>query len=106
MRNLDAKTVGWIDACVALLFAGLFAWAIHAANAAAEDAVRLYGHNTDSGALVYFGAVIYLAPVAVAFAVSSLSNFLRWRIKRVLHWIAVLGAIAPPVLTTAYAFAH
>ncbi|MEC5388316.1 hypothetical protein VVD49_21465 [Uliginosibacterium sp. H3] len=106
MKHLDAKTVGWIDASVSVLFAGLFAWAIYAANEAAADAVRHYGYNVDSGALVYIGAVIYLAPVACAFALASFSCFLRWRIKRFLHWLAVLGAIAPPLLSTAYVLAH
>ena len=84
-----------IDVAVAVVFATLFVWSIYAANEAAADAVRRYGHNVDSGALQIAAAIVYFAPVAFLFALASLSILRSWRIGRTIHWLAISYAIVP-----------
>jgi hypothetical protein len=90
-----ARLAAWIDAGCSTLFVLLGLWGIHAANEAAADAVRRYGHNVDSGAIVYFAVVVYVAPVAVLLALASCALFLQWSIRWYAHWIAVACAMAP-----------
>ena len=91
----------WIDAAVALLFAFLCAWSIYVANAAAAEAVRLYGRNVDSGAMLYAAAVIYMAPAALGFGLASLSMFLAFRFRWVVQGLAVALAAVPVLFLAA-----
>ena len=92
--TMQRKTL-WFDSAMAVLFALTAAWLIYAANKAAEDAIRRYGHNVDSGALLGFAANVYFLPLAVVFAFAALSLRRGWRIQWVAHWFAVVGAVAP-----------
>ena len=84
-----------IDAAFAVLFATAFAWLFHVSVEAAESATTRYGHNVDSGALEFAFASLYLGPMAVLFASASVAIWRGWRFGRALHWVAVLGAVAP-----------
>jgi uncharacterized membrane protein len=90
-----AKTVAWFDAALATMFALLGIWLIHMADKAAEFAVREYGRNVDSGAVLAMIAIAYCAPLAIAFALASWSLFSNWRIRWFAHWIAVVLAVVP-----------
>ena len=96
-----SRWFAWIDAAVALLFALLFARSIYAANAAAAEAVRLYGRNVDSGALLYAAAVVYMAPAAFGFGLASLSMFLTFRFRWVVHGLPVALAAGPALFLVA-----
>lgn len=85
----------WIDVSSAVLFACLFVWAIYTANEAVADALRRYGHNVDSGALVWAAGILYFAPVAFLFGAAALCIRRRWKIMWVAHWLAVTCAVVP-----------
>jgi hypothetical protein len=90
-----SRKVAWVDIALALLYAGVFAWLLHASHKAAADAVRRYGHNVDSGALEYVAAVLYFAPVALLFASAAVCLCRGWPIRWYAHWVAVAGAVVP-----------
>lgn len=102
---ISARRTAWIDGTVALLYLALFVWAIYTANEAAAEAVRRYGHNVDSGALVFVAAVLYFAPVALLFGLAALCLYRGWRAQWYVHWFAVLCAIGPLFLP-GVAFVH
>jgi hypothetical protein len=101
MSLIRSRSVVWIDTGVAILSAALFFWSIHAANEAAADAVRRYGYNVDSGALVLAVGVIYFAPVALIFGLAALSLWRDWRVQWFMHWFAVACALGPVLLAGA-----
>jgi hypothetical protein len=90
-----ARTAAWIDIALALLYAAVFAWLLHASDEAAADAVRRYGRNVDSGALEFIAAIVYFAPVGVLFTSAAVCLWRGWRIRWYIHWIAVAGAVLP-----------
>ena len=102
MSNM--RIVAWIDAVFSCVFVLLVVLLIYLANQAAADAIRRYGHNVDSGALAYFVAIVYLAPVAVLFAFASCALFLGWVIRWYVHWFAVLCAVAPIIFDISHGF--
>jgi hypothetical protein len=93
-------TKAWIDAAAAAAFVGMFALLLNGSRVAAEEAVRLYGHNVDSGAYEYIAAVLYFAPGAILFVLAAVALFSRWRAARFLHGIA-WGWVALPLVATA-----
>ena len=101
MPLVSSRSAFWFDCIVATLLASLSSWSIYAANEAAADAVRMYGYNVDSGALVYALGVFYFAPVAVIFGIAALSFSQDWRIKWYVHWLAVVCAIGPILFAVA-----
>jgi hypothetical protein len=92
-----SKRVAWIDALASAFFSLLFFAMLHIARLAAEEAVRLYGRNVDSGALESAVAVLYCAPAAIAFTVASIAVFRGWRFHKVLHGLAWAWAALPLV---------
>lgn len=93
--RISSRHLVWVDGAVSLVYAALFVWAIYTANEAAADAVRRYGHNVDSGALVFMAAVLYFAPVSLLFGLAALSWARGWRVQRYVHWFAIICAIGP-----------
>ncbi|GAB3091391.1 hypothetical protein GCM10027159_05110 [Lysobacter terrae] len=84
-----------------MLFAvGVF-WARHAATAAAEEAVREYGRNVDSGVLLSIIARWYFAPAAIIFAIASIAMFRAWRFRPAFHFVAWAWAALPFLLALA-----
>ena len=79
----------------AVLAAALFAWCLSTARAAVEEAVRTYGYNIDSGALLWVAAIYYFLPVALLFALAAVFLHRHWRFQWIVHWIVVTLAIAP-----------
>jgi hypothetical protein len=102
---ISARRTAWIDGAVALLYLALFVWAVYTANAAAADAVRRYGYNVDSGAIVFVAAIFYFAPVALLFGLAAVSLSRGWRVQWYVHWLAVLCAVGPLFLP-GVAFVH
>jgi cell division protein FtsW (lipid II flippase) len=90
------KVFARIDLVVAICLAALSLLLIYAADRAAADAVRRYGHNVDSGALEWMAAVLYVAPLALLFGFASLALSRRWWIGRFAHWLAVAAVVALP----------
>jgi len=86
-----------VDGTMAVLFGALCAWAIYESYAAAQEAIREYGRNVDSGALVGAVGILYLAPVALLFGVAAVSMWRSWRFGWALHWFAVACAGLPLV---------
>jgi hypothetical protein len=85
-----------IDLCVAACLAALSMLLIHGSNGAAEDAVRRYGYNVDSGAIEWMMGILWAAPLALLFAIASLTLWRGWRIARYVHWLAVAAVAALP----------
>ncbi len=90
--------VAFVDGGLALICAVLCGWLVHVSNEAAADAVRRYGHNVDSGAMEWIGAVVFCAPVALLFSLAAVSLWRGWRIRWYAHWFAVAVAVIPFLL--------
>jgi len=103
---MSPRTAIRIDTGVALFYAALSTCLIYISIAAAEDAVRRYGRNVDSGALEWFVAVTYFAPVALLFALAALSFWRGWQIARYVHWFAVVCAVGPLALEVMRSVSH
>jgi len=101
----SSRVGGWVDAASSVLFVVLFLLAQLAAKQAAEEAVRLYGRNVDSGALEHSISVIYFAPSALLLALASISILCRWRFGRALHWLAWSWVILPLLIAVGLAAA-
>ena len=87
--------MAYVDLALAGLLVAASAWLIHLADAAAEDAVRRYGYNVDSGALLYFFVWVYLAPNVAATGFAALSMYRRWRVRWFAQAAAGLGLLIP-----------
>lgn len=83
------------DATVAIVLACLSFWALYAANEAAVDAARRYGHNIDSGAALILVGESYLAPLALLFVFSAFIQWRKWRLGSVVRWLAIAVALVP-----------
>jgi hypothetical protein len=92
---MTSQTAFRIDAGFSLFLALLAAGLIYLSFGAAEESVRKYGRNVDSGALEWTIAVLYCLPVALLFALAAVSFWRRWRIARYVHWFAVVCAVGP-----------
>jgi hypothetical protein len=79
--------VNW---ALAALTVAAIAWCFHIARLAAEDAVRTYGHNVDSGAYVFLFAFIYLVPPAILFTLAGLAFWRSWRLRWYLDGAVIL----------------
>jgi|GEM_PF-4290523 len=88
--------LNWVLAALAV---AAIAWCFRIAHQDAEDAVRTYGHNVDSGAYVILFAVIYLVPLAALFAVAGFSFWRSWKVR----WY-VEGAVALLLAAVLYGF--
>lgn len=84
-----------VDAALAMLFAAACAWMSRASVEQAAMAVRQYGHNVDSGVFEHAIALVFLGPVALLFAVAALADARGWRLRRFIHWFAVLALVCP-----------
>jgi hypothetical protein len=85
----------WIDAFFGVVFAALVPLSYREAHLAAEEAVRLYSHNVDSGAYLIVIAVTYFAPASLLFGLASLALFRGWKHRMALHWVAWLWLSFP-----------
>jgi hypothetical protein len=95
------NTKAWIAAAAAVVFAGLFTFSMRASRLAAEQAVRLYGHNVDSGAYEYMAGLLYLAPGAILFLLAAVALFKHWRSSGFLYGIAWGWIVLPFVAIAA-----
>ena len=95
----SARTAAWLDAVAGTAFAALVPLSYYQAHLAAAEAVRLYGHNVDSGAYLIAIAVFYFAPAAIFLGLASTTLFLHWRFGKFLHrlswsWVALPFALS------------
>lgn len=88
-------TPAWIDGFFSAAFAALVALSFREARLAAEEAVRLYGRNVDSGAYLIVVAVLYFGPAAVLFGLASVALVRGWKHGRTLHCLAWLWVVFP-----------
>jgi hypothetical protein len=95
--RVPSKRFGRLYAIAAALFAVGFIWSRYAAQAAAEQAIRDYGHNVDSGAYLLLIGATYFLPAAVIFAIASTAMFRAWQFKLLFH-LAAWGWVASPFL--------
>jgi hypothetical protein len=86
-----------------VLFGAGFLWSRHAARLAAEQAIRDYGHNVDSGAYLSIIGTLYFLPAAVIFAIASIAMFSAWRFRLAFH-LAVWAWVASPFLLALVSF--
>jgi hypothetical protein len=84
----QGRIAAWVDASACLCFTALAVVSYFSAQHEAEEAVRLYGQNVDSGAYLAATVVIYLAPAALLFGLAAVAQFLRWRWRVVPHILA------------------
>ena len=90
MRSVSRhRLMALVNGALALLLTFAAVWLLHAAQLAAEEEVRVYGHNTDSGAIQSMVALGYCAPAALVFGLASAVFWLRWRIR----WLLQLAAL-------------
>jgi hypothetical protein len=94
-RSAIAKTLTYLDAIVAVVMVVSLGWLIHASSRAAAEAIRLYGHNVDSGAIEGITATLYCAPNAVFFAIAAVAMWRGWRIRWFAQGLAILWLIGP-----------
>jgi hypothetical protein len=59
-------------------------------NRAAEEAVRTYGHNVDSGAYIELFGALFFVPAVLLFAIAGAAFWRSWRVR----WILQAGAAA------------
>jgi hypothetical protein len=82
--------IAWTNAILAgilvLAAAGLFVQS----NREAEEAVRRYGHNVDSGAISYLVSTFFLMPSALAFGLTAIAMLRGWKIR----WGVQIAALA------------
>jgi hypothetical protein len=87
----------WVDLAACAGFALLFALSVRESRLAAEEAVRLYGRNVDSGAYIYLLGLYHFVPAAILFLIAAVALFQRWRLSRFLHGLA-WGWVVLPIL--------
>ena len=74
---MDRK-LAWVNAAAAVLFVSCGIWFVHLADEMAAAAVREYGQNVDSGAIICLLVICFVAPNALLTALSALMMFRRW----------------------------
>lgn len=87
VRSLSRR-FGRLYAIGAALFAAGFFWSRYAARAAAEDAIREYGRNVDSGAYIAVFGTLYFLPAAFIFALTAIAMLRAWRFRPAFHLVA------------------
>lgn len=90
------RSSAWLDAVACLLFSALSVASYLSAKHAADEAMRLYGHNVDSGAYLAVAANIYFIPGALLLGLATAANMLHWRWRAVPHvaaWIFVVWPV-------------
>lgn len=92
---MKISTVVWIDGIMSFTYWALFAWSQWAAHTEAEDAIKRYGSNVDSGNIEFAVGIIYFMPVAFLFGLAAFMLAISWRFKWYLHWFAVICAVMP-----------
>ena len=90
-----------VNIAFSVLFAAAAAWFMWSSYREAEEAVRLYGRNVDSGAFSFAFAAVYLVPGAVVFALASLWASRQWRLRAAVQWAALLW-LGIPLLWVVY----
>ena len=81
LNQSTSRGVALANALLAVLFASAEAWFIYIAYAAAAEAVRVYGTNVDSGAILWLFGVYLLTPAVIVFAMAGVSFWWRWRTR-------------------------
>jgi hypothetical protein len=99
-RPAIVKPLTYLDAIVAVLMVASLGWLLHASSRAAAEAIRLYGHNVDSGAIEGITATLYCAPNAVLFAFAAVAMWRAWRIRWFAQGIAIVWLIGPVMFAT------
>ena len=93
--RMPSRRFGRLYAAGAALFVAGFFWSQYAARVAAEEAIREYGHNVDSGAYLVIIGTLYFLPSAVIFALASIAMFRAWRFRPAYHLIAWAWVASP-----------
>jgi len=96
-----SKRFGRLYVLGAALFLAGFFWSRYAAEAAAAQAVRDYGHNVDSGAYLLIIGTLYFLPAAFIFAAASFAMFRGWHFRWVFHLVAWAWVASPFLLALA-----
>jgi hypothetical protein len=86
---MSNRILAFVNGLLALLVAMAVAWSIRSAQLAAEEAIRTYGYNVDSGAILWFFAYL-IAPAAITFGIAAVGFWYRLRIR----WVLQLAAVA------------
>lgn len=90
-----------VNIAFAVLFAAAAVWFVWSSYREAEEAVRLYGRNVDSGVMSFAFTVVYLVPGAMAFALASLWTHRQWQFRAGVQNVALLWLVIP-MLWVAY----
>jgi hypothetical protein len=98
MDSKRSKSIVIVGLYTAVFLAALSTLLIHMSTSAADDAVRRYGYNADSGVVEWLLGVLYGAPLALLFGFASLALSRHWRIGMVAHWLAVAAVVALPFI--------
>jgi len=94
-RPAIAKPLTYLDAIIAVLMVVSLGWLMHASFRAAAEAVRLYGHNVDSGAIEGITAALYCAPNALLFTIAAVAMWRVWPVRWFAQGIAIVWLIGP-----------
>jgi len=86
-RAIWAAAINWTLAILSVVALGL---CFYSGRRAADEAVRTYGHNVDSGAYIILAGVIFFAPAALFFTIAGTAWWSQWRLR----WLFQAAAIA------------
>ena len=99
-RHRTDQSLMFLDAIVAVIMAVGAGYFYYISSEAAAEAVRLYGHNVDSGALESIAGGVYCVPNIALFTLSSIAMWRRWRLRWLAQSSAVFWLIGPIVLAS------
>lgn len=94
MSTAASRLVAAVNWSAAALIVTVIAWCVRTSRLAAEDAVRTYGHNVDSGAYIILFAILYLLPLVVLLILAGAGFWRRWRSRWYLECAVVLWVAA------------
>src|SRR5262245_36233063 len=89
------RFAGWINAIGSAASLVMTAWLYLASDIAAANAVATYGRNVDSGLHELTAANWYFIPVFAILGLAATAQFLNWRWRRQIHWLAWLLVAIP-----------
>jgi hypothetical protein len=82
---------------LALLSLAALVGCFFSGNRAADEAIRTYGHNVDSGAYIILFGVIFFLPASLLLTIAGTAFWRHWRGRLVLQVIAVAWLLLPVI---------